>query len=96
MEVIMTSITKEQVKEIVSNTKGQFFNVEFKKRTTGELRNMTARVGVSKYITGEGLKYNAREKDLLPVYDMIAKGYRMISIDGITKLKTNGETYIVI
>ena len=92
----MQTITRDEVREIVSNTNGQFFNVEFKKRTTGELRNMTARVGVSKYITGEGLKYNAKEKDLLPVYDMIAKGYRMVSIDGITRLRTNGETYIVI
>jgi len=92
----MQTITRDKVREIVSNTNGQFFNVEFKKRTTGELRNMTARVGVSKYITGEGLKYNAKEKDLLPVYDMIAKGYRMVSIDGITRLRANGETYIVI
>lgn len=92
----MQTITRDEVREIVSNTNGQFFNVEFKKRTTGELRNMTARVGVSKYITGEGLKYNAKEKDLLPVYDMIAKGYRMVSIDGITRLRANGETYIVI
>ena len=92
----MQTITRDKVREIVSNTNAQFFNVEFKKRTTGELRNMTARVGVSKYITGEGLKYNAKEKDLLPVYDMIAKGYRMVSIDGITRLRANGETYIVI
>ena len=91
----MQTITRDEVREIVSNTNGQFFNVDFKKRTTGELRNMTARVGVSKYITGEGLKYNAKEKDLLPVYDMIAKGYRMVSIDGITRLRANGETYIV-
>ena len=92
----MQTITRDKVREIVSNTNGQFFNVEFKKRTTGELRNMTARVGVSKYITGEGLKYNAKEKDLLPVYDMIAKGYRMVSIDGITQLRAKGETYIVV
>ena len=92
----MQTITRDKVREIVSNTNGQFFNVEFKKRTTGELRYMTARVGVSKYITGEGLKYNAKEKDLLPVYDMIAKGYRMVRIDGITRLRANGETYIVI
>ena len=92
----MQTITRDEVREIVSNTNGQFFNVEFKKRSTGELRNMTARVGVSKYITGEGLKYNAKEKDLLPVYDMIAKGYRMVSIDGITQLRANGETYIVV
>ena len=92
----MQTISRDEVREIVSNTNGQFFNVEFKKRTTGEQRNMTARVGVSKYITGEGLKYNAKEKDLLPVYDMIAKGYRMVSIDGITQLRANGETYIVV
>ena len=92
----MQTITRDEVREIVSNTNGQFFNVEFKKRTTGELRNMTARVGVSKYITGEGLKYNAKEKDLLPVFDMTAIGYRMVSIDGITQLRANGETYIVV
>ena len=92
----MQTITKEQARTIISNTKGQFFNVEFKKRTTGETRSMTARVGVSKYITGEGLKYNAKEKDLLPVYDMIAKGYRMVSIDGITRIRTNGETFYVV
>ena len=57
---------------------------------------MNARTGVSKYVTGEGLKFDPVSRGLIPVYDVINKGYRMINISGLTRLNTKGETYIVL
>jgi hypothetical protein len=53
---------------------GQIFFIRFKRRNekVGEkdVREMFARSGVHKYVTGKGAAYNFSEKALLPVYDM--------------------------
>lgn len=68
---------------------GKIFSVTFIKKN-GEQRVMTARMGVSKGISGVGMKYNARERNLLPVYDMQKEGYRMINAETITSVRCQG------
>ena len=41
------------------------------------------------------MKYNPVDFNLIPVYDMQNKGYRMINIDTLSVLKINNETYEV-
>jgi hypothetical protein len=80
---------------------GKIFTVEFHKRTTGELRKMNCRRGVSKGVKGTGMKYNPRERDLLTVYDMqkINEGtdekgaFRMVNLSDLVSLKLGGKTY---
>ena len=72
---------------------GRVFGVSFVKRTTGELRTMTARLGVKKFLRGGKLSYSPADKQLLTVFDMAAKGYRAIPLDGVTKITLSGKPY---
>ena len=92
----MNQISKEQAVTMIQDTRGKFFGVEFTKKNSDEVREMNARIGVSKYVTGEGLKFDPVSKGLIPVYDVINKGYRMINVNGLMRLRTNGETYIIL
>ncbi len=73
---------------------GQFFTIEFIKRTTGEHRTMNARLGVKAYVSGVGRTFDPKQKNLLGVYDMQNHGYRMVNLEGLVKLRFEGKTYI--
>ena len=53
---------------------GQIFSVEFIKRTDGSLRHMVCRLGVKKHLKGGSAAYDAKEHDLLTVFDMERAG----------------------
>ena len=58
----------------------------------GTFRTGAFRRGVVKGITGEGLKFNPKDYNLITLYDMNAKGYRNVPIDRLKFIKTNGQT----
>lgn len=58
------------IKAMVDQTNGELFGVSFIKRTTGERRDMVARIGVVKGVTGEGRTFDPDEKELIGVYDV--------------------------
>lgn len=81
-----------------AGTNGKIFTVVFIKRTTGEVRTMTCRLGVHKYVKGIGLAYDPRAYNLLGVYDMqlaahgktpLDKCYRMVNLEEV--LEVRGE-----
>ena len=72
---------------------GQIFTVEFIKRTTGELRVMNCRRGVTKHLRGGELGYDAAVKKLLTVYDLKSEGYRTVPLDGLVSVKVGGQSY---
>ena len=78
---------------ILRDTKGTFFSVVFNKRSDGTTRKMLCRTGVKKYTNGEGMKYNPKEKGLIPVYSVQDKGYRNIPVNNIIKFTTGGNTF---
>lgn len=85
-----------QIRALISKTNGHFFKVVFVKRSTGEVREMTARIGVKKYTNGIGLKYDAKSKNLLPVWVSNenldgAEAYRMVDLETILEIKANGK-----
>jgi hypothetical protein len=82
-----------QILNILRSSKGKIFTVEFVKKN-GRLRRMNCRLGVTYCCNGKGLKYDPLARGLLPVYDMQAKGYRMVSLDTIKSIKLNGKEYI--
>ena len=56
---------------------------------------MNARLGVKKYLRGGELKYDPAEFNYITVYDMGAKGYRMVNANTIQNLKIGKNEYIV-
>ena len=75
--------------------KGEFFTVTFVKRTDGTTRTLNGRLGVRRYLKGGDLPYDAAERELLPVFDAKANGYRMVNLRNILSAKVGGQEYIV-
>jgi hypothetical protein len=88
-------ITKDEAKQLMKDTKGKFFTVTFIKRTDGTKRVMNCRLGVKAYLKGGDLPFNPEAKQLLPVYDIGSKGYRLISLDSVIHLKIGNNEYEV-
>ncbi len=86
---------KKLVQEI-KNSKGKIFRVEFIKRTTGERRVMLCRLGVTKGVTGKGLKFDPAKKALMTVWDMQKQEWRMINLATVVSLKVAGKEVEVI
>lgn len=91
----MNRISKFQAYDLIKGTKGRFFTVDFVK-SDGTMRKMNCRLGVTKYVNGEGLNFNPSEKSLQIVWDTQIKQYRMINLETVTSLKVNGQTYEVV
>lgn len=72
---------------------GKIFGVRFVKRTTGEIRDMQARMGVTKHLAGGEPSYDREAKQLLCVFDMAKKSYRSIPVEGVLSLTVDGIHY---
>lgn len=72
---------------------GKIFSVTFIKRTTGQKRKMVARLGVRKYVSGAGRKFNPTMKNLVSVFDMQKGAYRFVACENLLEVKANGQTY---
>ena len=88
-------ISRKDAVDRIVKSRGRVFTARFKKRTTGEERTMNCRLGVTKHLKGGELKYNPAEKNLVGVFDMQKKGYRMIDVDGLTNLTVDGEEFVI-
>jgi len=107
----MKTITQAKAATLILNAGNQVFGVTFSKRSTGEDRSMTARVGVSKGVTGAGMKYDPKKHKLLIVSEFVSVSerdkrgqfvsndgkaqFRAIPVDGIKRLKIGGTEYTV-
>ena len=100
----MIQISKDRATALIHNSRGKVFGVRFIKRTTGDVRNMSARLGVRKYLKNPdgngvdngGLKFSPTKKGLQVVFDMNKTEYRMISLEGLTRLTINNEKFEVL
>ncbi len=91
----IATINWEQARELIRATKGKIFTVTFTKRSDGEERMMNCRLGVKKYLHGGELPYHPDDYDLIPVFDLKKKLYRMISADNLKSLKIGANVYII-
>lgn len=85
------SITRQDAVRFIRGTEGKFFSVEFTKRSDGSLRTMLARTGVKAHLKGGEAAYSFAEKGLISVYDLKAAGYRAVPVEGIVRIKIDGE-----
>ena len=87
-------IDKDKAKQYIYDTNGKIFSAVFMKKD-GEKRKIVCRRGVSKHVTGKGLKFNPESRELIGVYDMHKKAYRFINIKTLEKIKIDGEEYFI-
>lgn len=89
----MSFINKEKVIDIISKIKGEFFSITFEKRKNREVVTRTGRLGVKKGVTGKGLGYNPRDKNLIVMWDSNSKKHKCIPIDSVLLIKHKNRTY---
>ncbi len=89
------TLTRTEAIARIRQTGGSIFGCTFTKRTTGETRSGSWRLGVSKGVSGKGLRFDPAAKRLIPVYDM-RSGFRMIPFEGIQTVTIGGVKYVVV
>lgn len=62
--------------------------------TSKGIRKWNCRLGVSKYVTGEGMRYRPLDRNLLNVFENNAKGYRNIKVSTLEYLQVRGDVLI--
>ena len=89
------NITTDKAKELIKQTNGRIFSSTFIKKDN-TIRTLTCRLGKRyKSKTGRNAPYKAKEFNLLPVYDMRKKAFRMINFNTLITLTINKNTYTI-
>jgi hypothetical protein len=100
----MKNITKNEAIELIKGLAGNsIYSVKFIKKDGSE-RLMNSIRRTQKGVSGEGLKFDADAKGLMPVYDLqLAKSgveekkcWRMVNFETVFEVKTNGEVYKIV
>lgn len=91
----MNYLTRKAALDMIQKSNGKFFTVVFKKRSTGELREINCRTEVVKHLKGGDKKYSDKDKGLVTVYSVKDKGYRSIPLEGLRTIKIGGVLYYV-
>ncbi len=89
-------MNRKEAVEAIRMSGGAIFGVEFIKRSTGEMRVMSCRLGVKSHLRGGEPAYNFAEKGLISVFDMGNKNaYRCVPIEGIVAVTISGCREVV-
>ena len=91
----MKTINKDKAKEIIKANKYKFFTAHFiKKDNTKRILNcMTGKKYTPK--TNKKQPYDPSKYNLLKVYDLKNKGFRIINFETLYKLNINKTKYII-
>ena len=90
----ITTLTKDQLRYILKNSKGKIMTVVYKKNN-GQLRVLNTRTGVKQNITGQGLAYDPDKYGYIVVWDMQKRNYRTVNPQTASKLSAGGKTYTI-
>lgn len=96
--------SREELITMIEQTSGRFFSCEFIKKTDNTLRQMTARTGVTMWVTsdgsikmvlGTGTANDPEKSGIFKVLDVHPRirDYRSISIDNIVRFKCGDVQY---
>lgn len=89
-----TTLTKEQLRYILKNSKGKIMTIVYKKKD-GTTRIINTRTGVKVNIKGTGLKYDPEKYGYVILWDMQKRNYRTVNPNTATRLTSQGKTYTI-
>ena len=90
----MITITSTRAKELIKESKGLIFSTTFIKKDN-TVRTLTSRTGKQYKPTGKAAPYKAENYDLIPLYDMKKKAFRMLNLNTLLTLSINKTKYII-
>tara|TARA_R110002110_G_scaffold100955_1_gene256924 strand:+ start:1159 stop:1440 length:282 start_codon:yes stop_codon:yes gene_type:complete len=90
------TINRTRAKELIKESKGLIFSTTFIKKDN-TVRVLTGRLKVTQYLKENAKKqpYKPSDYNLQPVYDLKAKGYRMLNFNTLITLNINANKYII-
>ena len=91
----MNTITITRAKQLIKESKGLIFSTTYIKKDN-TIRTLTSRTGkqyASK--TGRPAPYKAEEFNMMPLYDMRKKAFRMLNFNTLITLSINKEKYLI-
>tara|TARA_R110002049_G_scaffold165380_1_gene331315 strand:+ start:1847 stop:2125 length:279 start_codon:yes stop_codon:yes gene_type:complete len=91
----MKTISTDKAKELIKESKGLIFSTTYIKKDN-TIRTLTARTG-KQYTpkTDRKAPYNAQNYNLLPLYDMRKKAFRMLNFETLLTLSINKTKYTI-
>lgn len=91
----MNTITRTRAKELIKESKGLIFSTTFIKKDN-TVRTLTSRTGKQyNSKTGKAAPYKAEDYNLIPLYDMRKKAFRMLNLNTLLTLSINKEKYLI-
>tara|TARA_A100001011_G_scaffold327416_1_gene351532 strand:+ start:111 stop:392 length:282 start_codon:yes stop_codon:yes gene_type:complete len=88
-------ISRKDGIDLLKGSNGTMVSASFIKKN-GEDRILNGRLGVKKHLKGGELKYNPSDYDLMTIFDVQKKQYRMINLETLYSMKVKGEEYEII
>ncbi|MCM8832451.1 MAG: hypothetical protein NC816_00785 [Candidatus Omnitrophica bacterium] len=86
----------KQVRELVNSFEDKEFVCIFRKRSGAkELRKMICKLGVTEGVKGIGMSYDPKKYDLLNVYDVEKKEFRMVNLRTIMQIVHGEDIYFI-
>jgi len=91
----MKTINRTRAKELIKESKGLIFSTTYIKKDN-TVRTLTSRTGKQyKSKTGKKAPYKAEEFNMIPLYDMRKKAFRMLNFNTLLTLSINKNKYII-
>lgn len=91
----MKTINRTRAKELIKQSKGKIFSTTFLKKDN-TIRTLTSRTGKQyKSKTGKKAPYKPSDYNLIPLYDMRKKAFRMLNLNTLITLSINKTKYII-
>ena len=92
----MKTINTDKAKELIKESKGLIFSTTYVKKDN-TVRTLTARIGKKyKPKTDRKAPYKPQNYNLLPLYDMRIKDFRMLNFNTLLTLTINKNNYKII
>tara|TARA_R110000782_G_scaffold162904_1_gene254676 strand:- start:241 stop:516 length:276 start_codon:yes stop_codon:yes gene_type:complete len=90
----MNTITRNKAKELIKESKGLIFSTSFIKKDN-TIRTLTSRLFIKYKKTGIEPPYKPSDYNLIPLYDMKKKAFRMLNLNTLLTLSINNNKYII-
>ena len=91
----MQTINRNKAKELIKESKGKIFSTTFLKKDN-TIRTLTSRTGKQyKSKTGKKAPYKPSDYNLVALYDMRKKAFRMLNLNTLLTLSINKEKYLI-
>ena len=90
----MITITSTRAKELIKESKGLIFSTTFIKKDN-TIRTLTSRTGKQYKPTGNKAPYKPEDYNLISLYDMRKKAFRMLNLNTLITLTINKTKYTI-